>query len=47
MYASQDALMVYEHGGATYVEAWCRLDEATRIFRLDRILRVVDSGKGV
>ncbi len=33
------------HGEIGYVEAWCRLDDAPRTFRLDRILRVLDESK--
>jgi hypothetical protein len=37
-----EPVMLYERNGAAYVEAWCRLDDDTRTFRLDRILRVID-----
>lgn len=30
-------------GDIGYVEAWCQLDDAPRTFRLDRILRIIDS----
>lgn len=33
--------LIYERSGATYIEAWCNLDDAPRTFRLDRILAVV------
>lgn len=33
--------LIYERSGATYVEAWCNLEDAPRTFRLDRILAVV------
>lgn len=36
-----EPVLLYERQGAEYVEAWCRLDEATRTFRVDRILRVM------
>lgn len=39
-----EPVMLYERNGAAYVEAWCRLDEDTRTFRLDRILRVIEDG---
>lgn len=37
-----EPVMLYERNGAAYVEAWCRLDEDTRTFRVDRILRIID-----
>lgn len=33
--------LIYERSGATYIEAWCNLEDAPRTFRLDRILAVV------
>lgn len=36
-----EPVMLYERGGAQYVEAWCRLEDATRTFRIDRIIRVL------
>lgn len=39
-----EPVMLYERNGAEYIEAWCRLDDDTRTFRLDRILRVIDGG---
>jgi proteasome accessory factor C len=30
-------------GEAEYIEAWCHLADATRTFRVDRILRVLES----
>ncbi len=36
-----EPVMLYERNGAEYVEAWCRLDDDTRTFRLDRIVRVL------
>lgn len=41
-----EPIMLYERNGAAYVEAWCRLDEDTRTFRLDRIISVVDDHVG-
>jgi hypothetical protein len=41
-----EPVMLYERGGAAYVEAWCQLDNATRTFRLDRIMRIVHDGLG-
>ncbi len=35
-----EPVMVFEQGGAWYVEAWCRLAEDLRTFRGDRILGV-------
>lgn len=35
-----EPVMIYERNGAEYVEAWCRRDEAMRLFRMDRILRI-------
>lgn len=35
-----EPVMLFERNGATYVEAWCHLDDDIRTFRLDRILRV-------
>ncbi|MDX2077249.1 MAG: WYL domain-containing protein [bacterium] len=32
--------LIYERNGAEYVEAWCRMDEGIRTFRMDRILWV-------
>ncbi|QPC80926.1 WYL domain-containing protein [Phototrophicus methaneseepsis] len=32
--------MIYSNNGATYIEAWCHLEHATRTFRMDRILQV-------
>lgn len=40
-----EPVMLYERNGAEYVEAWCRLDEDTRTFRIDRILRVITDGE--
>jgi WYL domain len=40
-----EPVMLYERNGAEYVEAWCRLDDDTRTFRLDRILRVIANGE--
>jgi len=40
-----EPVMLYERNGAEYVEAWCRLDDATRTFRLDRILKVIVDGR--
>lgn len=37
-----EPVMLYDRNGAAYVEAWCRLDEDTRTFRVDRILRIID-----
>lgn len=38
-------LPITESGGAEYVEAWCSTADAARTFRLDRILRVIDSSE--
>jgi hypothetical protein len=35
-----EPLMLYEHNGTQYIEAWCHLDDDTRTFRVDRILEV-------
>lgn len=35
-------LPIAHHHGADYVEAWCSLAQASRTFRLDRVLRVVE-----
>jgi hypothetical protein len=40
-----EPVMLYERNGDEYVEAWCRLDDDTRTFRLDRILRVIANGE--
>jgi hypothetical protein len=40
-----EPVMLYERNGAEYVEAWCRLDDDTRTFRLDRIVRVIANGE--
>jgi predicted DNA-binding transcriptional regulator YafY len=34
--------MLYAREGVEYVEAWCRLADDARTFRVDRIVRVVD-----
>lgn len=39
-----EPVMLYERNGAEYVEAWCRLDDDTRTFRIDRILKVIADG---
>lgn len=36
-----EPVLCYRRNGADYVEAWCRLDEAIRTFRMDRILRLM------
>ncbi|PJF40076.1 MAG: WYL domain-containing transcriptional regulator [Chloroflexi bacterium] len=36
-----EPVMLYQRNGAEYVEAWCRLEDDTRTFRLDRIQRIV------
>ena len=33
--------LLYDRNGATYIEAWCNLDNASRTFRLDRVLAVL------
>lgn len=33
--------LMYQRNGATYIEAWCNLDDASRTFRLDRILAIL------
>lgn len=40
-----EPVMLYERNGAEYVEAWCRLDDDTRTFRLDRIVSVFANGE--
>jgi hypothetical protein len=40
-----EPVMLYERSGAEYVEAWCRLDDDTRTFRLDRIVSVIANGE--
>lgn len=40
-----EPVMLYQRNGAEYVEAWCRLDDDTRTFRLDRIVRVIANGE--
>ena len=35
--------MLYERNGASYIEAYCNLDQAERTFRIDRILRIIQS----
>ncbi|MDL1902928.1 WYL domain-containing protein [Anaerolineae bacterium CFX9] len=40
-----EPVMLYERNGAEYVEAWCRLDDDTRTFRLDRIVSVIADGE--
>jgi hypothetical protein len=40
-----EPVMLYERNGAEYVEAWCRLDDDTRTFRLDRIVSVIANGE--
>lgn len=35
-------LPISEHNGAEYVEAWCHLAGATRTFRLDRVVKVIE-----
>lgn len=37
-------LPITESGGAEYIEAWCSTADAVRTFRLDRILRVIETG---
>lgn len=37
-----EPLRWYERGGATYIEAWCGLENDARTFRLDRVLRVAE-----
>ncbi len=41
-----EPLMIYDRNGAEYVEAWCHLDEDTRTFRVDRIIRIVEADHG-
>ena len=38
-----EPIMLYERNGASYMEAYCDLDQAERTFRIDRILRIVQS----
>lgn len=37
---------ITESGGAEYVEAWCHTADAARTFRLDRMLRLVETPPG-
>lgn len=41
-----EPIMVYDRNGAAYIEAWCHLDEDTRTFRVDRIMRIVEADHG-
>ena len=42
-YEECEAIMLYERNGASYMEAYCDLDQVERTFRIDRILRIVQS----
>lgn len=39
-------LRLTEHGGVYYIQAWCKMREAYRSFRLDRIAEVIDYSTG-
>jgi hypothetical protein len=42
----EPVMPIVQRGDLAYVEAWCREAEAMRIFRLDRIIRVVQANEG-